>query len=314
MYNLGYACVNMQLSYPKEWGNQPRGTQRITTNRSMIRKTFDAKGLPYASELTLQNVLDLEKIIQWNEDHGIKFYRMSSDIAPWHSEYEMEELPDYEQIAASLARSGELARKYSQRLTFHPGPFNKLTSPKPHVVMNTITDLENHGTIMDMLGMPRTPYAKINIHVGAHYNNKPMATDNFCRNFERLSDAVKTRLTVENDDKASLYSTKELYDDIYKRIGIPIVFDYHHHQFCTGGQDEEEALLTACMTWGDVRPVVHFSQSRAIEHNNPKIKANAHSDSYWNKINLYNLDLDVMLECKHKEIGLYKMRELMEAA
>ena len=314
MYNLGYACVNMQLSYPKEWGNQPRGTQRITTNRSMIRKTFDAKGLPYASELTLQNVLDLEKIIQWNEDQGIKFYRMSSDIAPWHSEYEMEELPDFEQIAASLARSGELARKYGQRLTFHPGPFNKLTRPKPHVVMNTITDLENHGTIMDMLGMPRSPYAKINIHVGAHYNNKPMATDNFCRNFERLSDAVKTRLTVENDDKASLYSTKELYDDIYKRIGIPIVFDYHHHQFCTGGQDEEEALLTACMTWGDVRPVVHFSQSRAIEHNNPKIKANAHSDSYWNKINLYNLDLDVMLECKHKEIGLYKMRELMEAA
>ena len=314
MYNLGYACVNMQLSYPKEWGNQPRGTQRITTNRSMIRKTFDAKGLPYASELTLQNVLDLEKIIQWNEDHGIKFYRMSSDIAPWHSEYEMEELPDFERIAASLAHSGELARKYGQRLTFHPGPFNKLTSPKPHVVMNTITDLENHGRIMDMLGMPRTPYAKINIHVGAHYNNKPMAVDNFCRNFERLSDAVKTRLTVENDDKASLYSTKELYDDIYKRIGIPIVFDYHHHQFCTGGQDEEEALLTACMTWGDVRPVVHFSQSRAIEHNNPKIKANAHSDSYWNKINLYNLDLDVMLECKHKEIGLYKMRELMEAA
>ena len=314
MYNLGYACVNMQLSYPKEWGNQPRGTQRITTNRSMIRKTFDAKGLPYASELTLQNVLDLEKIIQWNEDHGIKFYRMSSDIAPWHSEYEMEELPDFERIAASLAHSGELARKYGQRLTFHPGPFNKLTSPKPHVVMNTITDLENHGRIMDMLGMPRTPYVKINIHVGAHYNNKPMAVDNFCRNFERLSDAVKTRLTVENDDKASLYSTKELYDDIYKRIGIPIVFDYHHHQFCTGGQDEEEALLTACMTWGDVRPVVHFSQSRAIEHNNPKIKANAHSDSYWNKINLYNLDLDVMLECKHKEIGLYKMRELMEAA
>ena len=111
MYNLGYACVNMQLSYPKEWGNQPRGTQRITTNRSMIRKTFDAKGLPYASELTLQNVLDLEKIIQWNEDHGIKFYRMSSDIAPWHSEYEMEELPDFERIAASLAYSGELARK-----------------------------------------------------------------------------------------------------------------------------------------------------------------------------------------------------------
>ena len=314
MYNLGYACVNMELSYPKEWGNKPKGTERITTNRTMIRKTFDAKGLPYASQLTLQNTLDLEKIIQWNEDHDIKFYRMSSEMFPWASEYQFEQLPDFEAIAASLQRSGELARKYGQRLTYHPGPFNKLTSPKEQVVVNTIKDLEIHGRIMDLLGMPRSPYAKINIHVGAHYNNKPMAIDNFCRNFHRLSDAVKTRLTVENDDKASLYSTKELYDEVYKRIGIPIVFDYHHHKFCTGGQDEEEALLTACITWGDVRPVVHFSQSRAVEHNNPKIKENAHSDSYWSAINLYNLDLDIMLECKHKEIGLYKMRELMEAA
>ncbi len=314
MYNLGYACVNMSLSYPREWGGKPRGTDRITTNRSMIRKTFDAKGLPYASELTLQNALDLEKIIQWNEDNGIKFYRMSSNLVPWHSEYELEQLPDFKAIADSLARSGALAKLYGQRITTHPGPFNKLTSPKPHVIANTIVDLENHGRIFDLMGLPRSPYAKINIHVGAHYNDKPMAISNFCKNFDRLSDSVKTRLTVENDDKASLYSTKELYDGVYKNIGIPIVFDYHHHKFCDGGQDEEEALLTACMTWGDVRPVVHYSQSRAIEHDNPKIKANAHSDSYWTPINLYNLDLDVMLECKHKEIGLYKMRELMEAA
>ena len=312
MYNLGYACVNMSLSYPREWGDKPKGTPRVTTNRSMIRKTFDAKGLPYASELTLQNCLDLERIIQWNQDNNIKFYRMSSNLVPWHSEYKLEELPDFKAIAASLQRAGALAKLYGQRITTHPGPFNKLTSPKEKVVVNTIVDLENHGRIFDLMQLPRTPYAKINIHVGAHYNNKPMAIDNFCRNFERLSESVRTRLTVENDDKPSLYSTKELYDEVYKRIGIPVVFDYHHHKFCTGGQDEEEALLTACMTWGDVRPVVHYSQSRSEEHNNPKIRENAHSDSYWTPINLYNLDLDVMLECKHKEFGLNKMRDLME--
>ena len=307
MYNLGYACINMGLS------NQPK-SKRVTTNRSMIRKTFDQKGLPYASELTLQNCLDLEKIIQWNEDHNIKFYRMSSDIAPWHSEYELEQLPDFTAIAESLARAGSLAKSYGQRITTHPGPFNKLTSPTPHVVTNTIVDLENHGRIFDLMGLPRSPYAKINIHVGAHYNNKPMAIDNFCRNFERLSDSVKSRITVENDDKASLYSTKELYEDVHRRIGIPIVFDYHHHKFCAGGQDEEEALLTACMTWGDIRPVVHYSQSRSVEHNDPKIRGNAHSDSYWTPIDLYNLDLDVMLECKHKELGLFKMRQLLQEA
>ena len=305
MYNLGYACINMGLSdLPK--------SKRVTTNRSMIRRTFDVRGLSYASELMLQNCLDLEKIIQWNEDNDIKFYRMSSDIAPWHSEYELEQLPDFYEIAESLTRSGELSRLYGQRITTHPGPFNKLTSPTPHVVTNTIVDLENHGRIFDLMGLPRSPYAKINIHVGAHYNNKPMAIDNFCSNFERLSESVQTRLTVENDDKASLYSTKELHDEVYSRIGIPIVFDYHHHKFCDGGQDEEEALLTACMTWGDVRPVVHYSQSRSVEYGDPKIRANAHSDSYWTPINLYNLDLDVMLECKHKELGLFKMKQLME--
>ena len=291
--------------------SQPK-SKRITTNRSMIRRTFLDKGLPYASELALQNCLDLEKIIQWNEDNDIKFYRMSSDILPWHSEYKLEQLPDFAAIAESLERAGNLARTCGQRITTHPGPFNKLTSPTPHVVANTIVDLENHGRIFDLMDLPRSPYAKINIHVGAHYNNKAMAIDNFCRNFERLSESVRTRLTVENDDKPSLYSTKELYDEIYSRINIPIVFDYHHHKFCDGGQDEEEALLTACMTWGNVKPVVHYSQSRAIEHDDPKIRANAHSDSYWTAINLYNLDLDIMLECKHKELGLYKMRELME--
>ena len=67
----------------------------------------------------------------------------------------------------------------------------------------------------------------------------------------------------------------------------------------------------ALSTLGEVTPVVHYSQSRSEEHNDPKIKANAHSDSYWEAIKLYNKTFDVMLECKHKEIGLFKMRELL---
>jgi UV DNA damage endonuclease len=165
--------------------------------------------------------------------------------------------------------------------------------------------------MFDRLGLPRTPFAKINIHVGAAYGNKEKACDNFCRNFEKLSDSVKTRLTVENDDKASLYSTQELYDLIYKRIGIPIVHDVHHHSFCTGGLSQEDAMRLAASTWGEVRPVIHYSQSRAFEHNNPKIKPQAHSDSYWEPVETYDLDVDVMCEAKHKEQAVYTLRNLM---
>ena len=302
--NLGYACINMNFSsLPK--------SQRITTNRSMIKRTFAARGLPYASELALANSRDLLKILQWNEQHNIRFFRVSSDIFPWASEYELTQLPDFEAICDALQDAGDFIKEHDHRITSHPGPFNKLTSPRESVVVNTIRDLTVHGQLFDMLGLSRTPYNKLNIHVGAHYNDRQMALANFCRNFERLPESVRSRLTVENDDKASLYSTKELYDEVYERIGIPIVHDVHHHKFCTGGIDDEEAMLTAAMTWGDVRPVIHYSQSRAIEHNDPKIRGNAHSDSYWEPVDTYGLDIDVMLECKHKEVGLFKMRELL---
>ena len=301
-YRLGYACINMALAAQKP---------RITTNRSMIKRTFKAKGLPYASELILQNVKDLKTILEWNVANDITFFRMSSDIFPWASEYNLEDLPDFAEIEEILFDCGLYAEEHGIRLTTHPGPFNKLCSPKEQVVLNTLRDLEINGKLMDLLCQPRTPQAKINIHVGGAYNDKPMALGNFCRNFHRLSDAVKTRLTVENDDKESLYSTQELYDGIFKNIGIPIVHDYHHHTFCTGGLSQLDAVELALSTWGDVRPVVHYSQSRSVEHNDPKIRANAHSDSYWHPIDTFGLEMDVMLECKHKELGLFKMRELM---
>ena len=278
----------------------------------MIRRTFDERGLPYASELALANCRDLLKILRWNEQHDIRFFRISSDIFPWASEYKLSDLPDFDDICDALQDAGDFIEDYGHRITSHPGPFNKLTSPRESVILNTIRDLDIHGELFDMLGLSRTPYNKLNIHVGAHYNDKPMALANFNRNFKRLSEAARSRLTVENDDKASLYSTKELYDGVYQEIGIPIVHDLHHHHFCTGGLDQEEALLLAAMTWGDITPVVHYSQSRAIEHNDPKIRANAHSDSYWTPVDTFGLDVDVMLECKHKEIGLFKMRQLLE--
>ena len=82
--NLGYACINMTLGSQKP---------KITTNRSMIKKTFLERGLNYAGELSLKNVEDLFNILEWNNKNNIKFFRLSSDIFPWASEYGIENLP-----------------------------------------------------------------------------------------------------------------------------------------------------------------------------------------------------------------------------
>jgi len=298
MGHLGYACINMTL-----------GKKGITTNRSMIKRTFLQKGIPYASELSIQNVRDLIEIIKWNEQNDIKFFRMSSNVFPWSSEYPLSSLPHYERIKNLLAGAGNLVDKYGHRITSHPGPFNVLVSPNENVVKNTITDLSIHGEVFDMMGLSRTPYNKLNIHCNGVYGDKQSAMDRFCKNFERLPESVQTRLTVENDDKASMYSVKDLMY-IHERIGIPIVFDYHHHKFCTGGLTEEEALKLAASTWGDIKPVVHYSESKSLHENNESIKPQAHSDYISETINTYGLDVDVMVEAKAKELTILEYKRV----
>jgi UV DNA damage endonuclease len=190
------------------------------------------------------------------------------------------------------------------RINSHPGPFVVLTSPNEQVVSNAIADLELHGKIFDMMGLEKSHFNNINIHCNGVYGDKKSAMDRFIKNFQRLSNSVKMRLTVENDDKASMYSVKDLMY-IYEETGIPIVFDYHHHQFCTGGLTEEEALKLAATTWPkDIGQEVHYSESKALHENNPKEKPQAHS-VYINALpNTYELDVDIMVEAKGKELAI----------
>lgn len=290
--NLGYACINLSLG------------KNITTNRTMIKKTFTQKGLDYVSDLVLQNVADLERIIDWNESNGIKLYRMSSEMFPWATEYEFTQLKDWKQISSILKICGDKANKYGQRLTFHPGPFNVLTSPKESVVLNTIKDLEVHGRIMDAMGLSKTPYNAINIHCNGVYGDKKSAMDRFIKNFQRLSESVKTRLTIENDDKASMYSVMDLWY-IWSKIGTPIVFDYHHHQFCTGDLSEEQALKLAAETWPPtIKQLTHYSESKSLHENNIKLKPQAHSDYINSLPNSYGVDIDVEVEAKAKDLAI----------
>ena len=309
--NIGYACINMQLSYPQKYGGKEKGVKPITTGRSMIKRTFLTKGVDYASELTLANAMDLDKIMDWNILNGYNFFRITSGLAPWKSEYEWEDLKDIERIRMYLHSAGVKAKSHNLRITSHPGPFNVLTSPHPHVVDNCVSDLTDHGSVFDMLGLSRTPYNKINIHIGGAYGDKESAMERFCVNFERLPDSVKSRLTVENDDKASMYSVKDLYEGVYKRIGIPIVFDYHHHKFCTGDLSEQQALEMAISTWPDgITPATHYSESRRDEQKDETIRVQAHSDYVYDKIETYGNEIDVMVEAKHKELAVQKYKEL----
>src|SRR5688500_16503622 len=124
--SLGYACINMGLA-----------EQGITTNKGMIKRTFGEKGIQYASQLALQNVLALLEILKWNAANGIKVFRITSELFPWASEYKLEAMPDFNEIRTILEECGKL----HIRVSTHPGPFNKVAGSGP-TLANTIKDLE----------------------------------------------------------------------------------------------------------------------------------------------------------------------------
>jgi len=272
---------------------------KITTNRSMIKKTFLKEGISRSSDLALQNAKDLVEIIKWNERNGFKLFRMSSDLVPWASEFKLSDMPDYTKFSNVLKGAGTLAKSYGQRITSHPGPFNVLVSPNDRVVDNTIRDLSIHGEHFDLMGLERSHQNPINIHCNGVYGDKMSAMNRFIKNFKRLPESVQSRLVVENDDKASMYSVKDLMY-LHEHIGIPITFDYHHHKFNTGGLSEQEALELAMSTWGNYKPLVHYSESRQLEQEG--VKAQAHSDYIYSEINTYGHSLDIEVEAKMKEL------------
>lgn len=328
MIRFGYACNNMFL-----------GEQGIRTGRTMIDRKFQIGGLQLASDIALANARDLLTILQWNEQHGIRLFRLGSELFPRWNHYELHDLPGIEEIAKHLRAAGDFAKLHGHRITTHPGPFHILGSPDAKVVDNSLVSLERHSELFDLMGFAPSFENKINIHVGATYNDKPGTIARWLHNYERLSDSCRARLVIENDDKASMYSVRDLYEMLHTQVGIPITFDYWHHTFNTGDLTEREAFFLARETWDKhgVTQCTHYSESRRREaqtliermfdHHGisleniaqwptfhkqykefTKIKEQAHADFILSTPDTYGVDaVDIMVEAKAKEQALMRL-------
>jgi UV DNA damage endonuclease len=297
-HQVGYCCINITL----------QKNYKITTNRGMIQRTFKERGVSYAAELALQNAQDLIKILEWNASNDIKVFRMSSGIFPWSSEYNIYDLPNFDNIANALSVAGNIAKSTNQRISAHPDHFVKLGSIKPHVVINSIKDLEMHSTVFDLMGLEASPTNPLNIHVGMNYSLD--VVERWIQSYNQLSDNCRARLVVENDDKSSGFSIQQLYDKLHKIIDIPITFDYFHHTFHLDNLTLSDAANLAASTWKNNVPLFHYSESKNINEGvtgNPR----AHADYVFSRIDDFGLTFDIDLEAKAKELALFKYRSLL---
>ena len=302
MNRIGYCCIPMGIN------ESLKKKDHILVNRGMIKKTFESKGLKYVSELVLLNLKDTLKVLDYNISKEIYVYRLSSDSFPWLSHYDITLLPDFKVISKLLTDIGNKVKDNDMRVSFHPGPFNVLGSENQSVVEKTIKELNKHAELMDLMELDQTTFYPINIHINTTQPTRELAAERFCKEFENLSESCKKRLVVENDDGQNQYSVKMLYDCVYQVIGIPITVDSLHYQCHPDNMSWEDTLRLGTSTWKEVRPLTHHSSSKKL-HEDTTGKLTAHADFLYEKFESFDIEVDIELECKQKDLALFRYRK-----
>jgi UV DNA damage endonuclease len=212
------------------------------------------------SGICLHNTENLLLAVKTAHRLGIGAFRIMSPLFPrmTHPEvgYTLDELPDAGVIRQHLQTIRTFARDNDIRLSFHPDQFVVLSSPHQAVIANSVQELEYQGQLAEAVGAD-----VINIHAGGVYGDKLLALERFCHSFQTLSEAVKSRLTLENDDVS--YTVRDLLP-ICQRLSIPLVFDLHHHRCNPDGLTVEEATDLAAATWevSGKEPYCHLSSPK----------------------------------------------------
>jgi len=295
---LGYAAMNHTLRDQEP----PR-----RCNRDMQKRTWKAEGIERAATLAEQNFTDLEAILRWNLDHDIYFYRCSSKLVPWNSQFTLHDLPNYETVRKTARRCGALIKDHDMRLSFHPSYWCKLASESPDTVERAVESVEHHGRWLDLMGLERSPRYPINVHIGATYGDKTATAERLCRVVEELPPRARERLVVENDDSQSLWSVSELCEQVAAQVGIPVTFDYHHHSFTDRGLTYCEAFERVRETWDGIRPVAHYSEPARL-HGDPDADPQDHAEFVANVPGWLRESADVMVESHGKEQSLLRLR------
>ncbi len=271
----------------------------------------------------------LAEIFAYLRKHRIGMYRMSSDLAPYATHPDMPQFHSMvRESAADLALLGRLAREADIRLSFHPSQFIVLNSGNETLTVKSMADLDSQADMLDR--MECGPEAVLVVHVGGAYGDRESGRARWCESWKRLSEPVRRRLVLENDDIR--YSSADVLK-IHEETGVKLVFDYQHHWcFNPEGLPLVGTLERFLRTWpAGVRPKMHFScartEMREIKRKNRKTGKpemvlqppiwTGHAD-YNNPFetiqwlrSIAHLETDVMLESKAKDLSLIRLRNDM---
>ena len=272
------------------------------TTAAYIKRRKPVEALEYLAEIAAENARALKTALAFCRDNGIGAFRINSQILPLktHPEvgYRMSDLPGHTRIIDAFKACGRFSRKHDIRTSFHPDQFVVLSSKNNDVVQRSIKELAYQAEVAEWVNAD-----VINIHAGGAYGDKHSALDRLEKVIFRLPPEIRSRLTLENDDRT--YTPRDLLP-LCRRTGVPLAYDVHHHRCLPDGLSESEVTKRALLTWNR-EPLFHVSSPiNGWNGSTPR----KHHD-YLNPADLprawLKLDITVDIEAKAKEMAILRL-------
>lgn len=290
---LGYVAIALNLG---------KVTSSSTLTYTRYLKLNKEDRLKKLKEVTYSNIEALEKILRYNIDNNIHFYRMTSNFIPLATHPDV--MWDYlKYFKKDLEYIGKLIKDNNLRVDAHPDQFNVINSDRESVVENTLRTLNMQVDLFEAMNYEQ---GKLVIHIGGVKGGKDIALDRFINNLKNFPKRITDRLILENDDKT--FNAKEVLQ-ICEKTNLPMVFDIHHHN-CNNCEEDIKSLLPQIFkTWEDEElvPKIHFSSPREFEKDRKHadyIDANRFLEFIYKAKESVNKDFDIMIEAKKKDITL----------
>jgi UV DNA damage endonuclease len=225
------------------------------------------------------------------------FFRITSDLVPFAS-HPVCTFPWQDEFAAEFKKIGDYIRWYGFRISMHPDQFVLLNAPGKGILQRSIDDLVYQVQVLDLMGLDNS--AKVQVHIGGVYGDKPAGIDRFVKQYDLLDTAIRDRLVIENDER--LYTLSDCLA-IHERTGIPVIADAFHHSLLNNGEQFTTLLDPVRKTWKikDGIPMVDYSSQE------PGKRVGAHAghivaeDFRQFLKETRPVDFDIMLEIKDKE-------------
>ena len=297
---LGYVAIAKKL------GKKITSSSTVTfTNYNKI--STSEKKLEKLKAVSASNLKNLGKILNYNIENNIHFYRITSALIPLVTHPEVGYWGHREFLKNDFEYVGKLISDSKMRVDTHPDEFNVINSINPKVVENTKINLLRQAQWFEDF---KYDLGKMVIHIGGATNGKKAGLERFITNFATFPYEVKSKIIIENDDKT--YTAQETLN-LCNELNLPMVLDVHHHNCNNNGENIYELIPKIFSTWKNEKlpPKFHFSSPRDGE------KDRKHSDfinandfiTFLENIKSFNTDIDIMLECKEKDLALFKLAD-----